>query len=412
MQIQADLKRFAILYVDDEEKALKYFSKTYGDEFRVLTACNAAEGLKLLEEQGDEIAVILSDQRMPGEKGVQLLERARQMCPLMVRMLITAYADFAVTVDAVNIGSVFRYISKPIQIEDVRNSLQRGIEFFILQHERNDLLQEKLSMLQNLLITDRVMSLAVAASSINRDLRNPLYALQAFLDLKIGRMNRQQTSLESLSDPVFWRRFHDLVASQAGKIAMLLGDVAAGSSSGVATDLGLVLKTVIKEQSAVYAGRGIVLDFTIEGSLPPSHASASVVKKMIQLLLQAESALLAAGGQITVKASSLKEGSLSIAVCTKGTSDLASSIHSILDPFSLQSGGSDEAALNMLGAYLLAYHLGGQVSATILADQGFLFDFTVLTQEAPPSDTLAGSRDFIAKVLMNDNLWERLLPEA
>ena len=100
MQNQYDLKRYAVLYVDDEEKALKYFEKTFGDEFRIFTANNATDGLKLIEQHGEDIGVLLSDQRMPGEKGVQLLERARQLRPRLVRMMVTAYADYDVTVDA------------------------------------------------------------------------------------------------------------------------------------------------------------------------------------------------------------------------------------------------------------------------------------------------------------------------
>ena len=121
MQTAHDYKRYAVLYVDDEEMALKYFQKTFGAEFRVLTAINAAEGLKLIEEMGEEIGVLLTDQRMPGQKGVQLLERARQLRPKMVRMMITAYADFGVSVDAINLGNIFRYISKPLQVEDQRH---------------------------------------------------------------------------------------------------------------------------------------------------------------------------------------------------------------------------------------------------------------------------------------------------
>src|SRR6476661_7252505 len=100
MQNQYDYKRYAVLYVDDEEMALKYFDKTFGSEFRIFTAPNAVEGLKILEAHGDDIGVLMTDQRMPGQKGVQLLERARQIKPKVVRMMITAYADFGVTVDA------------------------------------------------------------------------------------------------------------------------------------------------------------------------------------------------------------------------------------------------------------------------------------------------------------------------
>jgi len=68
-----DYKRFAILYVDDEEKSLKYFAKAFGDTFRIFTAQNAADGYRILADHQDEIGLIMSDQRMPGEQGVQFL---------------------------------------------------------------------------------------------------------------------------------------------------------------------------------------------------------------------------------------------------------------------------------------------------------------------------------------------------
>ena len=86
-------KKFAILYVDDEEKSLKYFARAFEEQFRILTAATAQEGLALLEKHADEIAILMTDQRMPGEKGVWLLERARQLRPRMIRILATAYAD-------------------------------------------------------------------------------------------------------------------------------------------------------------------------------------------------------------------------------------------------------------------------------------------------------------------------------
>ncbi|HEY2081661.1 MAG TPA: response regulator, partial [Verrucomicrobiae bacterium] len=74
-----DYKKYAILYVDDEEKSLKYFARAFEENFRVLTAATAQEGMKLVEQHGEDIGVLMTDQRMPGEKGVWLLERSRQL---------------------------------------------------------------------------------------------------------------------------------------------------------------------------------------------------------------------------------------------------------------------------------------------------------------------------------------------
>ncbi|MGV3774462.1 MAG: response regulator, partial [Verrucomicrobiales bacterium] len=97
-----DYKKFAVLYVDDEEKSLKYFSRAFQDQFTIYTASNAHDGFKLLEEHKDEIGILMTDQRMPGEKGVQLLERARQLRRRIIRILAPAYSDIDAAVDAVN----------------------------------------------------------------------------------------------------------------------------------------------------------------------------------------------------------------------------------------------------------------------------------------------------------------------
>lgn len=259
MQNQYDLKRYAVLYVDDEEMALKYFEKSFGKEFRILTANNAADGLKIIEQHGDEIGVLLSDQRMPGEKGVQLLERARQLRPRLVRMMVTAYADFGVTVDAVNLGSIFRYVSKPIQVEDMRNTLHRAMDFFVLQQERDDLLREKLSVLQNMLITDRVLGLGIVAAGLHQHLRNPLRAVHAFLELTPGRFGRQNLDLDKLRDASFWRDFHGLVVKQSTRIADLLGGLQ-GTPSTQNVDVAALLQEVTSQLQSAFVGKGLELN--------------------------------------------------------------------------------------------------------------------------------------------------------
>ena len=65
MQNLYDYKKYAILYVDDEELSLKYFTRAFQNKFRVYTAANAQDGFVLLEQHKDEIGIVISDQRMP-----------------------------------------------------------------------------------------------------------------------------------------------------------------------------------------------------------------------------------------------------------------------------------------------------------------------------------------------------------
>ena len=94
MHNHCDYKRFAVLYVDDEETSLKLLPLAFQDHFRILTAPSARDGLKLLDQHKDEIGLLMTDERMPGERGVWLLEQARGLRPRIIRILATAYTDW------------------------------------------------------------------------------------------------------------------------------------------------------------------------------------------------------------------------------------------------------------------------------------------------------------------------------
>src|SRR4029450_11188727 len=108
-----DYQKCTILYVDDEEQSLKYFTRAFRNKFRILSAPDASDGYRLLEQHRDEIALLMTDQRMPGEKGVQFLQRARRLHPKAIRILTTAYSDSDVAIEAINSGAIYKYVSKP-----------------------------------------------------------------------------------------------------------------------------------------------------------------------------------------------------------------------------------------------------------------------------------------------------------
>ena len=108
-----DPDRPAVLYVDDEEQALKYFRRGLDKEFRVLVANGADAALAILDAEAGRVGVVISDQRMPGRTGVSLLAEVRQRWPAAVRLLITAYTDIDSAVSAVNAGAVYKYVHKP-----------------------------------------------------------------------------------------------------------------------------------------------------------------------------------------------------------------------------------------------------------------------------------------------------------
>lgn len=142
-------ERYSILYVDDEDMALKYFSQAFSKDFNVITSNSVASARKILDKQSNEIAVLLTDQRMPNETGVDLLKYARNEYPQIIRLLTTAYTDIGAAIEAVNTGGIYRYITKPWDIKNLNEQLYNASYLFHSKRFDNDLLKEKrLAMFQ------------------------------------------------------------------------------------------------------------------------------------------------------------------------------------------------------------------------------------------------------------------------
>lgn len=139
MSATMDFTKYAVLYVDDEEQALKYFRRGFDKQFRILTAVNVTQAITLLEDPASQIGVVISDQRMPGRTGVELLSEVRKRWPAIVRILITAYTEIEDAVAAVNAGAVYKYINKPAEFSLLREVLTEAIAFHQQTIERDAL---------------------------------------------------------------------------------------------------------------------------------------------------------------------------------------------------------------------------------------------------------------------------------
>src|SRR5213076_3239773 len=105
--------------------------------FTIHTAGSGDEALALLKEH--DIAVIVTDQRMPKMTGLEFLKAARSVRPDAVGIILTAFTDVDVLIEAINLGQVYRYITKPWDAKEVRGVLQYAIERFHLQQENKRL---------------------------------------------------------------------------------------------------------------------------------------------------------------------------------------------------------------------------------------------------------------------------------
>jgi Nif-specific regulatory protein len=132
-----DVKRYPILVVDDEQDNLDAFRFNFRKTFDILTATSGAEALAVLAEK--DVAVVVTDQRMPKMTGVELLREVRAKTPATVGIILTAFTDVDVLIEAINLGQVYRYITKPWDAKEVRGVLQYAIERYALQAENKRL---------------------------------------------------------------------------------------------------------------------------------------------------------------------------------------------------------------------------------------------------------------------------------
>lgn len=415
MQPFYDYKKFSILYVDDEEKSLKYFQMAFGGTFRILTAKNAEEGFKLFMEHADDIAILMTDQRMPGEKGVQLLEKARQLRPKILRILATAYADFDAAVDAVNSGAIYKYISKPWDVGILDQTLRRGMEFFIVQRERDQLLREKLSVLHNIMITDRVVSLGVLAAGLGHHIRNSLVAIRTFLDLAPEKLREEKVEVEDLRNPNFWRDFYGHVQTQMSRITELLSDLgfaAENAEHRFVDDVSLetVAGATLAKLKSQFDAKNITPRLEVVGTPPPIRADQFKIQRLVELLLIDEALNVPDGGSIQVKIEAATGGvpSVGLVVTDNGPGLAEDSIRAVFDPFFVRYDKPQEFGLNLMACFFIVYHHGGSMEVQSEPGKGTRFQITLPTnpEEHKSSDK---DRDFISQVLNNEAMWDRLL---
>ena len=130
-----------LLIVDDEEDILESLRLTFEDDFDVYTARSGADGLALLEDHPP--VVIIADQRMPEMSGIEFFQTAKKKYPDPIRILLTGYADINAVIDAINMGEVYRYLTKPWNAEEVKSVIRDGFDLFRLREE-NRILTERL----------------------------------------------------------------------------------------------------------------------------------------------------------------------------------------------------------------------------------------------------------------------------
>jgi len=162
----SESERPRILIVDDEEAILETMTFTFMDLYEVLTTSDPTQALQIMEEN-QPIAVVITDQRMPGMTGVELLSETYQRFPETVRIILTGFADAEATVKAINDGHIYGYVNKPWEPDELKAIVKRATELHLLTRENRSLVDEL--RYANLFLAAVMDRLRTGAIALDRD---------------------------------------------------------------------------------------------------------------------------------------------------------------------------------------------------------------------------------------------------
>ena len=142
LQLNQRNEKHTILIVDDEVNNLQLLRRTLRHDYNILTASNGKEALEIVEGKGDEIALIVSDQKMPEMEGTEFLKRVAGEYPDIVKILLTGHLDVDAIVDSINDCHLYQYIVKPFDPEELKMTIDSGIKKFDLVNNKTVFLKD------------------------------------------------------------------------------------------------------------------------------------------------------------------------------------------------------------------------------------------------------------------------------
>lgn len=208
-------EQIKVLYIDDEMNNLVSFKASFRLKYNIFIANNTIEALDHLNNNPD-IRIVVCDQRMPGKTGVEFFEEIRATFPKPIRILLTGFTDSEDIIDAINLGSVFRYLRKPWADADVFSAINEGNKVYIM----NSLIEVKNAELQK-----AYDELDKFAYSVTHDMRGPLVTILGAVEIAddMSDMNELKQMLQMMKESVhglnnYIQNIHDYYNVNRGQL--------------------------------------------------------------------------------------------------------------------------------------------------------------------------------------------------
>ncbi|OGQ34433.1 MAG: hypothetical protein A3F16_05575 [Deltaproteobacteria bacterium RIFCSPHIGHO2_12_FULL_43_9] len=201
-----------ILIIDDEKNIVDALKRLFRRDYDVDTALSADDGLALLEKNSYHL--VICDQRMPGLTGVQFFARAKEIQPETIRVLLTGYADIQSVIDAINRGEIYRYISKPWDVDEIKALVAQGVETYNLRDSVKKGHLELEAAFAKLKELDEAKTRFFGL--VSHELRTPLTTILVYAESLIQGL--AQTTAEA-------KRFYGLIHDAASRLSDIVSDI-------------------------------------------------------------------------------------------------------------------------------------------------------------------------------------------
>jgi signal transduction histidine kinase len=374
-------RRHTLLVVDDEADVVHSVQDLLRLEYTVLGATRARDGLKILKEH--EIHLVMTDQRMPEMTGVEFLMQVRGDHPDAIRLLFTGYADLRAVIDAINQGSVYRYITKPWDPDDLQLVIRQAVEQYDFLVERKRLLAELQVKNLELQKANEIKEAFIRVAS--HELRTPLTILSGLTQLALGTPGLVSPWLDWLRGTQKAGERLQRLVEQLTK--MLIAGQFERPLERKLTDLAALLKQAAEDVRPFVQQRHQELILDCSADLGAINIEADKIRDSIEHLLLNAVKFTPDQGQIRLAARRTADGGVEIQVSDAGVGIDPRHLPHIFQPFftsfdvSRHSSGQFEFGRRGLGLGLslvkafVEMH-GGKVEAA--SEPGKGTSFTVI----------------------------------
>jgi two-component system probable response regulator PhcQ len=268
-------------------------------------------------------------------------------------------------IESVNAGAIYKYVTKPCDLKQLKQTLTEAMDLFLANGDREILLHERLDVMQRMVVADRVRSLATMAGGISHHLRNSMTAMSCFLEEMAPSKPGEPPAGLLTSDPKFAEQLWSLAQKEREHLLHIVQSV--GQSVAEPS-----LKLADELSASAFIGLGIAACSSsaqppavqVADGAPHVKVDSEAATRLLRILLTYAARLGKPDGAISISAEATHTGAdtgLTVRIRTEGPAWSDEDVASFFTPFAFPSNDPSDLGLDMLSAFGIAYHHGGDI---------------------------------------------------